>query len=339
MAAKHYTSCTSASDYVDLSFTAIGFRNIFLMLLSGEFLAWIAVVLLGGPALLYAIAFFASAVVYLDWWLHGRLICLGHDQCVVGVITGLGPADPVEKGGDNDFSMNVLLAGSPVTYAEPTQKYWTSVQGHIVAEHPDVLAIGRAYVQDEGHKQYVTSLHSEFEGDGIAELLKWAKVILALLIAALFVPDVLRAILILLAVFLTLVNIVDVVTAPPALQGAGNPLDVDPRLIIGKGDIVAVKGTWVYDSLHHGWNEMHPVLACEVVGRLPLPKMDVIHDPPVTWPPPFDTDAGITAFVQRWCAGIKDADDAVDGGSGDDPANGWVVHPLVDGCKPPPIIL
>ena len=27
------------------------------------------------------------------------------------------------------------------------------------------------------------------------------------------------------------------------------------------------------------------------------------------------------------------------GGSTDDPANGWEIHPIVDGCKPPPIIL
>ncbi|MEP7347866.1 MAG: hypothetical protein ABI877_21525, partial [Gemmatimonadaceae bacterium] len=115
MAVKRFTSCETPSNYTDLSFTAIGFRNIFILLLSGGFVAWILVVIVGGPAILYAISLFLSAVIYLDWWLHGRLICLGLDQCIVGIIADLGPANPVEKGGDNDFSMNLLLAPGPIT--------------------------------------------------------------------------------------------------------------------------------------------------------------------------------------------------------------------------------
>jgi hypothetical protein len=340
MAAKRYTTCVSASSYVDLSFTAVGFRNIFLMLLSGGFLAWLAVVIVGGPAILYAIALFTSAVIYLDWWLHGRLICLGLDECIVGIIAGLGPANPVEKGGDNDFSMNLLLAPAPITYAEQKKEYWDALpQGRFVKEHPDILAIGRAYVQDEGHKKYVVSIHSEFEGDGIEVLLKWAKVILALLLASLIVPPVIKAILILLAIFLTLVNVLDVLTAPPGFPGAGDPRDIDPLLGLAKGDIVAVKGSWVYDSLHHGWNEIHPVTACEVVGRMPLPDLNVIADPRTPWPSEFESAAKVQTFIDEWCHAITAADDAEDGGSREDPTNGWVIHPLVDGCKPSPIIL
>ena len=340
MAAKRYTSCVAPADYVDLSFTAIGFRNIFLMVLSGGFLAWIAVVIIGGPAILYAIALFTSAVIYLDWWLHGRLICLGLDRCLVGMITSLGPADPVEKGGDNDFSMNVLLAPGPINFAEPKQTYWNTLpQGELVAEHPEILSIGRAYVTDEGHKRYVISLHSEFEGDGIAVLLKWAKVILALLIASAFMPPVIKAILLLLAVFLSLMNVMDVLTGPPGLQGAGDPRDIDPYLRLARGDIVALKGSWVYDSLHHGWNELHPVTACEVVARIPLPNLSIATGPPYPWPPELDSEAKVQAFIDKWCFEIERADDAVDGGSTDDPANGWVIHPIVDGCKPPPVIL
>ena len=340
MAAKRYTSCVAPSDYVDLSFTAMGFRNIFILLLSGGFIAWIAVVILGGPLIAYAIALFTSAVIYLEWWLNGRLVCLGLDRCVLGMITSASAANPVEKGGDNDFSINVLLAPGPMNYKDPKETYWNSApQGELVAEHPEILSIGRGYVQDEGHKKYVTSLHSEFEGDGIAVLLKWAKVILALLIASLFVPPVIKAILLLLAVFLSLMNVMDVLTGPPGLPGAGDPRDIDPYLSLDKGDIVALKGSWVYDSLHHGWNELHPVTACAVVDHVPLPDQSVSLDPPYPWPPGFDSVAKVQTYLDTWCLGIEQADDAVDGGSEDDPANGWVIHPLIDGCKPPPIIL
>jgi hypothetical protein len=62
--------------------------------------------------------------------------------------------------------------------------------------------------------------------------------------------------------------------------GAGSPTDVDPSLgdlqpikldpntdkPLAGADIVYVRGTWVYDSLHEGWNEIHPVKVCAKVG-------------------------------------------------------------------------
>ena len=50
MAFKEYTSCVKPSDYIDLSGTAIGFRNIGILFSSGMFAAWFASVILGGPA-------------------------------------------------------------------------------------------------------------------------------------------------------------------------------------------------------------------------------------------------------------------------------------------------
>jgi hypothetical protein len=32
--------------------------------------------------------------------------------------------------------------------------------------------------------------------------------------------------------------------------------------------VVVVKGVWIYDSLHDGWNEIHAVQACQIIGRL-----------------------------------------------------------------------
>ncbi len=94
--------------------------------------------------------------------------------------------------------------------------------------------------------------------------------------------------------------------------------------------MVVIKGDWVYDSLHDGWNESHAIHACQRIDEI---------DPEADWPPEMSTSAGVEQLLEEWCEGIEDAEDAEDGGSRDDPANQWEVHPLVDGCKPPVIIL
>jgi len=98
---------------------------------------------------------------------------------------------------------------------------------------------------------------------------------------------------------------------------------------------VVVKGNWVYDSLHDGWNEIHAIHACQVIGTMPDGK---------TWPAEIDTPHGFTDTlgldtpekVERaigvWCLSLRQAEDAEDGGNRDDPQNNWILHPLVDGC-------
>jgi hypothetical protein len=329
MAFRQYTSCVGPSNYVDLSGTAIGFRNIFILVSSGAFAVWFIAVILGGaPAITAAIVLFTLVVTYLTWWLEGRLICLGGETCLIGVVTGAGPSNPMEKAGDNDFTMNVLLAPGPTNYNAATAEYWKPPQGHLVAEQQAILDIGRGYVQDADHKKYVTSLHCEFEGDGIYRMRLWAIVILALLVASLFLPPFLSGLAIILAIIAILAGLGDVLV-PPGAPGAGDPTDIDPMLgTLHRGDIVVVKGEWIYDSLHHGWNEIHPVRACMVIG-----KMELSNDEELPWPPEFSA-AEIELTIKRACAALSDADGAVEDGSQDDPQNGWVIHPLIDGCRP-----
>ena len=106
--------------------------------------------------------------------------------------------------------------------------------------------------------------------------------------------------------------------------------------------VVVVTGDWIYDSGHAGWNEIHPVKACQVIGHL---KADqgwdtfVYHDNGTGLDFTLASKENVERLRDFWCGMLKGAQDAEDGGSRDDPANDWVIHPLVDGCKPPPIIL
>ncbi len=348
MAYRQYTKCEQPGDYVDLSLTAIGFRNIFTMLFTGVFAAFIVWAFVAGPGgLLLAIALVASAVAYLYWWLNGRLICLNDEPCLIGVIRTLSPANPAPWGkmGDDDFSTNVLLAPGPTAFRTdfiennlpppPVSEYQGSLQGGLVTPQPSILAIGRTYVQDEDHLHYVTALHCEFEGSGIHNLLIWAGIVLALLVAALAVqlaaPGLgwLVTLLVLLAIFFGGTGLLTGPFAGPLAAGAGHPTDIDEDLkTLARGDIVVLKGDWIYDSLHHGWNEIHPIKDCCIIAK--ATEGWKFGDP---WPAGFGTDIEVQAKLDHWCAMLDDARDCEEGGSRDNPANGWILHPLVDGCR------
>jgi len=344
MAYRQYTSCVTPGNFQDLGFTYLGWFGAVTTIITFFIVAvtsgWVAAVL---PAL---IAMFTVLITFLIWWLYGRLICLGGEKCLIGVVLGRGHPQPLTKAGDDDTTMNIVLAPSPVDFNLPNKPiderllpdetiYWNNpVQGHLVKPNDAILAIGRSYVGDEGHANYVKALHCEVEGSGIRNLLAWASVVLALLIALqiiLLIPGLGW----LVAILLWLISVISVFAGTTGLLdplNPGDPTDIDPNLgALAARDIVVVKGDWIYDSLHNGWNEIHAVHACQIICKF--------MEDGKTWPADIgggfglDTDDHVRATVEKWCDAIKDAEDCEDGGSRDDPAQNWILHPLIDGCS------
>ena len=361
MAFRQYTSCIKPANFSD---TFAGHEGLIVTLIVGVLylLSLVAAAIWNPAFIVLAIGGISYLIVYLEWWLHGRLICLSEeDECIIGVALGKPSVKAKEKGGDNDASFNVALAPSTVDLTaakdpnsddefstrlpEPKEHYWENagdptignkLQGKIIEPNPQVIAVGRGYVSDEGHVRYLKSIHCEFEGSGIKDLLDWAYATLALLllIAALSAFPGLGLFLTLLALLLSLLGV------GAALGGGLNP--GDPQDVLGNmgtivsTNIVVLKGNWVYDSLHDGWNEIHAIHACQVIGQMPDGK---------TWPAEIDTPHGFTdklgldtpEKVERaigvWCLAISQAEDAEEDGNRDDPQNNWVLHPLVDGCS------
>jgi hypothetical protein len=283
VAFRQYTRCVEPAKFTKFSRVARIFLAGGAAAVAGIVLGFLAdeplVALTIGPW----IGALVTLIAYCVIWLYNRLICIeSGDVEVVGVVAHLSP--PSRKLGDldwdNDYSIDLLLwetqVGVTQTQAEQSQAY-----GRLVAPHPTLTAIGR---QTPGHyarhgtiKSY--GLHVEFEGRGNRTLLDFSVVSLFVAILALAVGMAGSGGL---AALFTALSVVIIVLAGIIGKyiGAGSPTDVDTTIgqlqeiqldannnPIPGADIVYVKGTWVYDSLHEGWNEIHPIKEFRTVGK------------------------------------------------------------------------
>lgn len=127
------------------------------------------------------------------------------------------------------------------------------------------------------------------------------------------------------AVALILAGLIALIGTIIALNDTGHPSDVNAELTelhtndaTGRGaDLLVIKGTWVYDSLHDGWNEIHPILQAQRIG---------------TWSGSWGVDAA--GWRNGWCRALATAADPLTVEQQGRDENQWVVHPSVDGCKP-----
>ena len=344
MAFKQYTKCVAPEDFLDLSpenwvgKVLIGQGILALLAIVGLAIAAALTPLSSKPAILVAIVLVLEIIAFLTWWLEGRLICLDEEDrncAIIGRVQSHGLSDSF-KGGDDDYTMNLLLAAG---------------QDHLLATNVKITNIGRGYTTKE---KYLTQLHCEFEGDGIYQIREHMYVILALLTAAFYLPWPLDLILSLLALAFGFLGGIRDFRSPSEAADPGNPLDVNENLgTLSGGDLVVVKGEWIYDSLHAGWHEIHPVRHCEIIierenlrdaAGNPIEDADldwsdyVVTNPGTNQPVDFTDPTSAESYRQVWCGLIRDAEQPEEEGSRDDPRNDWVLHPLVDGCKPPIII-
>ncbi len=144
MAAPQYTTCVQPEDYEAPNFTAE-----IIVAAAGLVLALFTF----GISLVATLAAGMSALQKVcDYMLHGKLVCLGGDQCAIGRITAFETVD--DKSGfdriDNDFSINLLLAPHDLAefaHGTPEQNYQKVVgdtsagpgrQGWLIAERPNM---------------------------------------------------------------------------------------------------------------------------------------------------------------------------------------------------------
>ena len=274
----------------------------------------------------------AEAVAATSWWLYVRLVCLGGDRSAVGMLVTTEPSEG--KSGyfgklDTDYSINLLLypnqPGVMQSEAEVKPPY-----GELIKEQDGVktyVGYFRGETATEPHTSRTSAvLHAEFEGGGVYDFYTGVSISLFLYIAAVIacaaIPPPwgpllagLLALLAFLAWFFSHLFGESDYAQPDDVQGTPAELHTnDPQNHLG-ADLLYVQGTWVFDSFHEGWNEIHPIKKCTPIG---------------TWKGAWPSD--IPTIVKGLDQGFADARDPLTIARQDEPQNGWEVHPLIDGC-------
>jgi hypothetical protein len=78
-----------------------------------------------------------GGIGYCRWWLYGRLVCLGGNRCIIGLVMGVyGQANQVGFLGkfDTDYSADILLAPSLLTDSIQDVADKNKVQGHMIQD-------------------------------------------------------------------------------------------------------------------------------------------------------------------------------------------------------------
>jgi hypothetical protein len=344
MAYKQYTQCVQPDNYS----SSPGFNAIFAGLFA-SLLAIVGVMLAtgglagfaGGFAAMLGVAIALMSLVH--WWLYGRLICLGGEKCAIGMVVSVEPKE--KKSGlrsidmDTDYCFNLLLAPHLIGAGQSTIEA-DGIMGELIKEQAATKSYGLSfagYTSKEFDNDPDTAvLHCECEGAGVYIFYQYLKALVALsavgtvlsalclipvigwiacaIAAAIFIPALLAY---LAALIAGLIH---------ANSDTAYPSDVNPELgdkLVTNGpdrlgaDLLLVKGEWVYDSLHSGWNEIHPVRYCQKIG---------------SWGGIWEFDASLAQ--KNWCEAVATASSPLTQANQLKPENQWEIHPIIDGCMP-----
>lgn len=389
----HLTRCVQVKDHIGLSTGILVAVTLFVAVLAGLVL---------GPLALVAVL--GAVIIYCKWWLYDRLICLGGERCAIGLLGAVEPPEGKSGPGaiDTDYSINLVLAphniqelpsdypGTPLQPGDdPTEKFKQAlhrqiaddgIQGELIKEtHTtgDVKTIlGTKRYDFEGYLEgypgssvlhhYQPYLHCEFEGGGVMDVYKAAQAAIAVATVASVVCAIPLFGWIACAILTAVAAVIALVGIGVGLADTGKQNFFDGKYpgLHTTSDILFVRGEWVFDTAHEGWNELHPLIDCRVVGQAKYLRNDVvdwddaIKDHMVmvgtwNWEKPNDPthpDAPLRlvkkpgtptkddwkAWVAAECKASQTAGSPLTVDTQQRPEHTWQIHPLIDGCKPAP---
>ena len=374
MAFFQYTKCVPVEDHSG--------KTVFTLAVIGA----IVVLLMAGLLNPYfLVAALLAIMAYCHWWLYQRLICLGGQRCAIGLLGNVEP--PEDKSFpnslDTDYSINLILAPHQPQEKPPEvpialrltlhhQIADDGIQGDLIREQSataDADYEFQGYFSSVGGPEFPFAedqpyLHCEFEGGGVKVLYDAAKAALALaVVASVFcaIPIVGWVVCAILSIISLIVIVVGLFSG---LADTGKPSVFDPKTgntlttLENLHDILFVYGEWVYDTAHEGWNEIHPLRACQLVAKA------VWHGSKIDWdeaiapfmvmtgkwsfdmtdpakPKPVKTSGPPTtddwkAWVKSWCDAVTEANHPDTKKEQEEPENEWEEHCDIDGCRQQP---
>jgi hypothetical protein len=251
--------------------------------------------------------------------------------------------------------VNVFFYPPSLVTIDPVfQAIYDDVLASYVAGHPGVdprtdpsltLAfLNKVNAQFDFTKRDAPAFHCEFEGSRIRDVydaLDFAHVECDTSGFWGFACDVLNFVI---SIFLGLPKLI-AAAAAWANADDGNLSDAydGAQGVIKLGDSLLVRGRWVYDSAHSGYNEVHAVRTVQKTQLAPQDPTEFLAfreewcnqmgKVPPTPPPPRDPD-NTPPDPDSNLPFTKPQRDTYD--AQQRPENQWIYHPAIDGCVPPP---
>jgi hypothetical protein len=298
-------------------------------------------------------ALFIAAVFELCAFLHGgKLICIQDNACTIGRIMELIPVGSDKSGFekiDDDYTINTLpCPHSPVevlsemTTTDPNQGPFLQAQ----SQSSDLgLGFAGVSVKFQNIDHDTEAFHVEIKGCRVHDVCAVLKVLSfgAPVVGAICSIPLIGWLVCAIAAAIWLAITAAAVAIAWAAAHVGEVNDVydpasgqlkaaDPDTGEG-GDVILVRGDWVYDAGHSGWNEIQPI-------RLIL-KLTEVVDPSFQGMGKADP-ALVAAFKKAvldvWCFRVGESSDPLVIAAQQDPENGWHIHPSIDGCTKDPVI-
>lgn len=331
MAFDQFTRCLEPSRFVP--------RSIALQAAQSAILAGLGLPLaIGHPIcliILGEIFFLAWIIAYCRNWLFERLLCLDGERDVIGLVVHISPPPGVfARDWDNDYSINLLLQntefGVTQAVAQESVPYGELIkpQAVITAEQPRTPGYDPDgyQVEDEATNTLSATLHAEFEGAGNFNLMQVSQGVLGVAVGAfllcLIAPFPIDLIL---AIFVFIAGAVGGIVSKFVRPGSPSDANKDVPTLHKGVDVVYLQGTWVYDSLHEGWNEIHPIKRCCLVGCWKGDWTDIECNEESEPTPP-------DIILLRLRKGFQEAQTAETLANQTLPEHQWQFHPDLDGC-------
>lgn len=293
-------------------------------------------------------ALWIAAVFDLCRFLEGgKLICYELKVCVIGRLVKLIPVGADKSFPDtmdDDFTFNIVPSPHASTESVATVVANDLYQGKYIQRQPGPDSLGLGYegesVQFTDLENETEVLHCEVKGCRVHDVCIVLKVMSFPTAAAAVICSIpvigWLACLIVLAIVLVITALAVAIAWAATHNGdlndvldpnSGTLTAADPDTGLG-GDIILVRGDWVFDAGHGGWNEIHPV---RYVQKLNIPAE--FHGA---------TPADM-ALVERfkkeildpWCFEVERTDDPKVREDQKKSENSWYIHPSIDGCREP----
>jgi hypothetical protein len=296
---------------------------------------------------------FIAAIFDLCAFLHGgKLICIQDNACTIGRIMELIPVGADKSGFeklDDDYTINTLpCPHSPVEVLSEM----TSVdpnQGPFLEPQPPSSDLGLGFagvsVKFTNIDHDTEVFHVEVKGCRVHDVcavlkaLSFGAPVVGFICSIPLIGWVVCAI----AAAIWLAITAAAVAIAWAAAHVGDVNDVydpasgeltaaDPATGEG-GDVILVRGDWVYDAGHSGWNEIQPIRSIHKLTQVVDPRFQAMSK----------ADAALVADFKKevldvWCFRVGESSDPVVIAAQQDPENDWHIHPSIDGCRKEPVI-